>query len=178
MSEKKIQNQINYEIYEINRKINKTIIKLFEEILFGKNSNEHFPEESEKLIFEIQNETKNKYNDLYIKAEKDIIKEFESQIKKEKKSLHDKEKNEFWFGINDLNEKGFEDDFKLVEEEFKRKNVAFKYSMIKSIEELYNILEENVPEIFGEKIKEIISNENLKKKLEDKIKIIKNSKKK
>lgn len=177
ISEKK-QNQNNnsYDILEINQKIEKKIeilIELFEEILFGKNSNEKFSIKSRNIIFEIQKEIKSKYNNLYIKYEEDIIKEFKSQVKDEKESLHCNEKENYWFfGINELNKKEFESDLQLIEKEFKKYNLASKYSLIKSIDELYKILEENVSEIIDKKIQEIISNKSLKKKLDDTIKKI------
>ena len=176
--EKKEQNQKNsYENFDLItqrvEKILEIIIELFEEILFGKNSKEHFSIKSRNIISEIQKEIKSSYYNFYIKDEQDILVKYKSIIEEEKESLHCKEKDEYWwFGINDINKEEFKKNFKLVENEFKRGNLAFKYSMIKSIDELYNILEENVSIELEEKIQKIISNKILKKKLEDKIKKI------
>jgi hypothetical protein len=175
--EKKLENKEAYE--KIINDMKKTkelaleiLVNLFEEILNINDINPYSFENLKSLIFLIQKELEEEYsNKLYI-YQKVIISQYKKEIQNQRISFFVEKYGKYLSGVYDLDDDDFEEDFNVLENKFDSMSLISIYSFKKSLEKIYNFLEQKLPKMIESNIIEIISDENLKKNLEQKIKII------
>ena len=175
--EKKLENKEAYE--KIINDMKKTkelaleiLVNLFEEILNINDINRYSFENLKSLIFLIQKELEEEYsNKLYI-YQKVIISQYKKEIRNQRISFFVEKYGKYLSGVYDLDDDDFEEDFNVLENKFDSMSLISIYSFKKSLEKIYNFLEQKLPKMIELNIIEIISYENLKKNLEQKIKII------
>jgi hypothetical protein len=175
--EKKLENKEAYE--KIINDMKKTkelaleiLVNLFEEILNINDINRYSFENLKSLIFLIQKELEEEYsNKLYI-YQKVIISQYKKDIRNQRISFFVEKYGKYLSGVYDLDDDDFEEDFNVLENKFDSMSLISIYSFKKSLEKIYNFLEQKLPKMIELNIIEIISDENLKKNLEQKIKII------
>ena len=175
--EKKLENKEAYE--KIINDMKKTkelaleiLVNLFKEILNINDINPYSFENLKSLIFLIQKELEEEYsNKLYI-YQKVIISQYKKEIRNQRISFFVEKYGKYLSGVYDLDDDDFEEDFTVLENKFDSMSLISIYSFKKSLEKIYNFLEQKLPKMIELNIIEIISYENLKKNLEQKIKII------
>lgn len=145
------------------------IIEIIEETLF--NSERKLSEKGRNIIYSIQKKIEDLYQQKFSSLYREHLFNLFSVIREKKKSLHDEYNKNTWLGCNNLDNKDLANDWKKTEKSFDSNYIVQIYSMLASFETINKKLKNNILSLLKSKIDEIISDESLIGKLENKIQI-------